>query len=654
MEDLEEGSSSTPSLVLLLVAQLLTTVGDSFGQRVSRVNHHSSSTRMMMSSALVSALQMLLLVGLLQLVLPNHITADVYDDNNQLTECYREVDVWWTDVKPYETCNGASGADQCTLMEQCPSQGVTSMPRQLFVHPALLYNGFMNVLYLVGETLLYREALGLIFIVVAALFSTFLIAPLSAILGMTEDEHHGGGDRISGMVLCLGIVGSLLCVIEYNPYLGLGAEEEKGLERKGHRGEGVEVGEWLEEERGEGTVAVEEDEALTGEDGAAENEGELERSLTSRGANSIGNVHVGGNGRHRHVSHTSSSGLDECTERGGGHERVSFGKSRQGANSGTTEKTGICYSLVGSSLRILVPFLMLSVCYCLWFVLMRYYNSKCRSNAWGYNAIDQGLLPFYVVPYLFGAVSVANIIARKRVEKSQSGPSGPVLPIYGEGADFSIMTGMEPTSSGRGGTSSNFNAGTYRLLQTSPADDDDLSEVSGEGNTSDIGNGNSSTHLSPSWSQRRSRGQSTNTLRSSGGSFVFDHVQLEQNEAALAKPAAFKLGAHYSTMPIRDFLLLWYSELDFKTVFFYRLCINTRAFMYTYLAIFYDMKVVYLEVQLIRVIMSWMASFFLCWVHPRFIQASEGEVKVVFHPLNLALKGIGTFMSITALYLINK
>ena len=118
--------------------------------------------------------------------------------------------------------------------------------------------------------------------------------------------------------------------------------------------------------------------------------------------------------------------------------------------------------------------------------------------------------------------------------------------------------------------------------------------------------------------------------------------------------AQYKLGVVHSRNPWLDFVKLWYEELDVKTVFMYRLCINVRAFMYTYLAIFYDMKIVYLEVQLIRIIMSWIGSFILCWVHPGFIKATPGEVKVVFHPVNLGLKFIGTAMSISALYLINK
>ena len=45
-----------------------------------------------------------------------------------------------------------------------------------------------------------------------------------------------------------------------------------------------------------------------------------------------------------------------------------------------------CCHVVMAALRILPPFLVLSLCYCLWFVFMRFFNDLYRVNAWGFNA----------------------------------------------------------------------------------------------------------------------------------------------------------------------------------------------------------------------------------------------------------------------------
>ena len=379
-----EESSNTPSLLLLLLAQILTTIGDSFGQRVSRVNHRSSSSRMMMSSAVVSAAQMVVFVGVLQVILPRHITSDVYDDDNHLTECYKEVDVDWINVMPYEECISASGT--CKRLDICPSQGVSSIPRQIWVHPALLYNGIMNVFYLVGETLLYREALGLIFIVVAALFSTFLIAPLSLVLGMNEDK--GDGTDLSTAVLCLGIVGSLLCVVEYNPNVMDSAEKDvDNSDLKGNRGSGAQAfGMDLMHEVDAEPLLVEEEERMVSSVASGTDE-EFDMNSSLVRVNEALSSELGhGSSTRRRSRQTSGTMYDMTAPRNHHTSPTKFGLKKA------------CWrpfsSIAGSSLRIAIPFLMLSVCYCLWFVLMRFYNSKCRSNAWGYNAIDQGCFRF--------------------------------------------------------------------------------------------------------------------------------------------------------------------------------------------------------------------------------------------------------------------
>ena len=66
----------------------------------------------------------------------------------------------------------------------CPSQGPGSMFQTIFKHPILLLNGFLNIAYYTSEAMLYKEPLGLVLLVMGSLFSTFLLNPLSMLLGI--------------------------------------------------------------------------------------------------------------------------------------------------------------------------------------------------------------------------------------------------------------------------------------------------------------------------------------------------------------------------------------------------------------------------------------------------------------------------------------
>jgi len=90
------------------------------------------------------------------------------------------------------------------------------------------------------------------------------------------------------------------------------------------------------------------------------------------------------------------------------------------------------------------------------------------------------------------------------------------------------------------------------------------------------------------------------------------------------------------------------------TVFLYRLLINGRGMAYFYLGIMYDLDVVYLELTLVRVILSWVGAIILCALVPAFIGVSTGEAKRVFHPVNVLFKCCGTVFVVLALVLINR
>lgn len=89
------------------------------------------------------------------------------------------------------------------------------------------------------------------------------------------------------------------------------------------------------------------------------------------------------------------------------------------------------------------------------------------------------------------------------------------------------------------------------------------------------------------------------------------------------------------------------------TVFLYRLLINARAMAYFYLSVQYDLAAVYLELTLVRIILSWVMALFVCVLAPGFIGLGKAEQNTIFHPANLVLKFVGTGLIIGALFLLD-
>ena len=79
-----------------------------------------------------------------------------------------------------------------------------------------------------------------------------------------------------------------------------------------------------------------------------------------------------------------------------------FCRPARARGGGGGSRTCDCCHVVMAALRILPPFLVLSLCYCLWFVFMRFFNDLYRVNAWGFNAYDQ-------VPSVTGTVTMLRI-----------------------------------------------------------------------------------------------------------------------------------------------------------------------------------------------------------------------------------------------------
>ncbi|KAJ5069921.1 hypothetical protein M0811_11433 [Anaeramoeba ignava] len=190
---------SKPNIFWIIGAQIVSVVGDAFGQRCSRVDHKSSRKHMMISFPIISSLQIFLILLILEYSLPQSIVGAIYRDSNKI-QCYKEIDIEGKDIH----CT-----DQTCTKIKCPRGGPIEMFRSLKHYPMLFLNGVQNWFYYSAEVILYREPLGLLFLVLASLASSFLIEPVNKIFGSPASTQN-----IPGYLIFLGIFGSIICIVE--------------------------------------------------------------------------------------------------------------------------------------------------------------------------------------------------------------------------------------------------------------------------------------------------------------------------------------------------------------------------------------------------------------------------------------------------------
>eukprot|EP01112_Ceratiomyxa_fruticulosa_P014922 TRINITY_DN432_c0_g2_i1.p1 TRINITY_DN432_c0_g2~~TRINITY_DN432_c0_g2_i1.p1 ORF type:complete len:460 (+),score=47.24 TRINITY_DN432_c0_g2_i1:215-1594(+) len=450
---------------VVIVVQIFSVIGDCFGQRCSRVHYKFSRRHMIIGFSLMSALQMFVVMTILQLSLPTSITGAIYYSGVR-SPCYQELDVEGKNLNctsDIHYINNTLINNEVFKIEKisdnplplvycheipCKSQGPFSMFRSIALHPTLLLNGVLNILYYTGEVLLYREPLGLVFLVLASLTSTFLINPFNIIFREPINQP------IPPLIYVLGIVGCIFCVVEKEP-----APKKSNIITS------------PKFTKTEGSVTVINDQ--------------------------------------RSMSYESQPLLSFPNE----------------TSNQTTTKSSV-FTVFKRTAKIIPPFVLLSVCYALWFETSKFFNDQFRVNAFGYNSIDQILLPFYTLSFL------------------------------------SIIDFITP----------------FKRCYESPED------------------------------------QKENILQ------------------------AFK-----ST----------WKETKLIDLFLYRFFINGRAFVYFYLDVFYDLTEVYLELTLIRVVLSWLAALLVGLAFPKFIQTSVEEKNRVFSPFNIGLKVIGSIAITAAIVLLN-
>lgn len=449
-------ASSAAPLWVLLVAQAVSTVGDAFGSRCSRVYYRGSRRRFFAAISAMNAAQLFVLLAIAQYALPRSIVGAIYVDG-QAQPCFRELDEehrWRT------PCN----ASTCVEID-CPRQGPTNLALLVYYFPLVLISGAVNYCYYLSEIVLYHEALGVLFLVLASLGSSFLVPAVMWIFRMPD---------VSGVawpVYVLGILGAVACTVE-----------NVGLPR-----------------------------FLTAPFAAC--------FLRCKG-------HTDGK---QSPPPAGEANVQEAEAR-----PLLVDASIAAANPKEEESSTPCVrakSVLGASVRLLVPFAVLSIAYAVWFCLQKVFNDRYRLNVFSFTSIDKVLFFLYAVPFLIFVAHVPPV--RRLMDKPES--------------------------------------------------------------------------------------QSQSFFKSLG--------QMWQE----------------TVHPWTSFFCL----------FTFRLLINARSFIYFYLAVLFDVNVVYLQLQLIRILFSWLGVVLLVLCFPRFIASTPAERMRAFAPGSVLLKLAGSALILVSLLMIN-
>merc|ERR1711871_67833 len=578
-------SANHGPLGLCIIAQIVDVVGNLIGQRAARADFGHSTRRMTLAIALVSCVQVTVILGAIQLAAPT-LTSDVYHDS-QVTTCTKEVDL---EGQPPDMCSnstnaavGGHGSSSCHAVD-CPSQGPWSLPRSISLHPILLLNGFQSVAYYVGESLLYTHPLGTLLIVIAGLTSAAVITPMEMLLGL--QSGHG----VNPLILLTGILGSALCVAESDASAMFGSgqtgPEDEQSQNNGDHESGVLSS--LPKRAQPGRFQVWWHHMM--EKCGCDNNG-----CSASCQNWFPGVRMAADhwalmassGRREEdwsFSATTSTDLvtpkpswlgqsDENNQVVGSHKASTDDSDQTPDNLGSTAVNRLCTACCGGMqffCRVILPFLVLTALYGSWFVSQRFFNDECRLNVWGYPSLDQCLCIFYIGAFW------ASIHACRVCFQSASNPND----------------GYTVASSDQHAVGSEAQAGT----------------------------------------------NSSSSDRSKAGSLDAPLLQ-QESRAQVTSDSQSGLVALFSAT--------WadLSRNRFRgmaTVFIYRLLLNGRAMVYFYLAVNYDLASVYLTLQLCRVAMTWFFVVITCAVAPSFLSLAPAEAVQTFYSMNLFSKVLGT------------
>ncbi|EGC35129.1 hypothetical protein DICPUDRAFT_79130 [Dictyostelium purpureum] len=490
-------SQAKPNIGILIATQFISMLGDAFGQRCSRVNYKRKTRHMMIGLCLMTAVQMFFFMGIFQLSLPTSITSAIYIDNVKV-DCYYELDVQGKIMD----CTPAN----CTVIP-CKSQGPFSIFRSIKLHPFLLTNGLMNIIYYNGEVFLYKEPFGLIFLVISALSSTFLIDPLNIIFGEPINQP------IPALIYILGITGSVISVIELTPrkFNFFNRKSKKEEEEKLIAGADEDSNKLLNNKDEYLDHQIDEQNGSSSINKSIDN---IDDAIDNTSLLSSPSLNINSDKQEQQVEEQEESQQTEINQ-------------LSNSDNNNNNKSKQFVSILIRGLKILIPITLLALANALWMETSLFYNDQFRTNAFGYNSLDQCLLPFYLFPFML-LIDVIKPLKNAFLSEEETKES---------------------------------------LVQA---------------------------------------------------------VKSTWNETSL-----------------------W-------TLFIYRFLINGRAIMYFYLAIEYDLTMVYLESTLIRVFMNSIGAVLLNLIVPKWIDATPEERKRTFYPVNLFLRLAGSAGVVVSLLILNK
>ncbi|KAG9395720.1 hypothetical protein J8273_2627 [Carpediemonas membranifera] len=218
-----------------------------------------------------------------------------------------------------------------------------------------------------------------------------------------------------------------------------------------------------------------------------------------------------------------------------------------------------------------VPFSIIVLSSAVYFVFQLFFSEQERVNVFGFTAVDQIVLPFYIMPYTFimylsplrSLFTETEIKSAKKIRRTQSKA---------------------------------LQLSEYDLL--APGDD-------------------RPRPIPMAWLM--------NALH-----FTWD-------------------GARIFWVDLKSAFTVEFAPLEIMA---YRLFLNSRAVLYFYFAVMYELNTVYFELCLVRVCLSWVGTAMVTVFAPWFLGMLKPERRRTMHPLNLALKATGTAICLFVLWLL--
>ena len=96
-----------------------------------------------------------------------------------------------------------------------------------------------------------------------------------------------------------------------------------------------------------------------------------------------------------------------------------------------------------------------------------------------------------------------------------------------------------------------------------------------------------------------------------------------------------------------------WQETQLLTLVPFRALMLGREFLFFYLATAFDLAPTYLQMTLLRVVLSWLASILACTLLRAYVGVVPQETMRTLAPVNLALKAVGTVLVVYAVMVLH-